>query len=200
VESGLAEVQDVHKVQGVQGFNGVQKVQIARSQFLRLIRGGEVAVLATLRTGRAVFLANLNGIARALASDMAAIRKYEELHAWQLARDLRDAIFTLTESGPVLKNVKFRDQIRLSSSSSPANIAEGFGRFKPREFAQFMRIARPSLFETRNHLQDGHSKKYFSDEDTARLLKLQVRAAIATTRLLRYLESCKGKAPTGWTT
>jgi len=106
--------------------------------------------------------------------------------------------FSRQPAGPVLRNLKFRDQIRDSSSSSPANIAEGFGRFRPREFAQFMRIARASLLETRNHLQDGKTKKYFSEEDTARLLKLQVRATIAATRLLRYLESCKGKAPTGW--
>ena len=130
---------------------------------------------------------------------MVAARSFEELDAWQLSRELRDTIFTLTETGPVLKNLKFRDQIRASSSSPPANISEGFGRFKPREFAHFMRIARASLLETRNHLQDGRTKKYFSEEDTARLLKLQVRATMASTRLLRYLESCKGKAPTGWT-
>jgi four helix bundle protein len=129
---------------------------------------------------------------------VSAVRRYEDLHVWQLASELRDAIFTLTETGPVLRNLTFRDQVRRSSSSPPANIAEGFGRFKPREFAQFLRIARASLIETRNHLQDGRTKKYFTEEDTEHLLKLQLRATIAATRLLRYLESCKGKAPTGW--
>jgi four helix bundle protein len=129
---------------------------------------------------------------------VSAVRRYEDLYAWQLARELRDAIFALTETGPVLRNLKFRDQVRRSSSSPPANIAEGFGRFKPREFAHFMRIARGSLLETRNHLLDGRGKRYFSDEDAERLLRLQVRATIATTRLLRYLESCRGEAPTGW--
>jgi four helix bundle protein len=129
---------------------------------------------------------------------MSAVRRYEGLHAWRLATELRDAIFAATEHGPVLRNFTFRDQIRRSSSSPPANIAEGFGRFKPREFAHFMRIARGSLLETRNHLLDGRGKRYFSDEDAEHLLELQVRATIAATRLLRYLESCKGKAPTGW--
>ncbi len=129
---------------------------------------------------------------------MAAVRKYEDLDAYQLSKQLRDAIFTMTEVGPTLKNLKFRDQIRRSSSSAPANIAEGFGRFRPTEFAQFLRIARASLFETRNHIEDGVTKKYFSDEDASNLLCLQVRATKAATGLLRYLESCKGKAPTGW--
>lgn len=129
---------------------------------------------------------------------MAAAQKYEDLDVYQLSRELRDAIFTLTEAGPTLKNLKFRDQIRQSSSSTPANISEGFGRFRPKEFAHFLRIARASVLETRNHIEDGHTKKYFSDKDTTRLFDLQVRATKATTRLLRYLESCKGKAPTGW--
>ena len=129
---------------------------------------------------------------------MAAVQKYEDLDAYQLSRELRDAIFRLTEGGPTLRNVKFRDQIRRSSSSPPANIAEGFGRFKPREFANFARIARASLLETRNHIEDGRTKKYFSEEDCARLLELQLRATRATTGLLKYLDSCKGKAPTGW--
>jgi four helix bundle protein len=94
--------------------------------------------------------------------------------------------------------VKFRDQIRRSSSSPPANIAEGFGRFKPREFAHFTRIARASLLETRNHIDDARKKGYFSDTECTRLFELQVRATKATTGLLRYLDSCKGRAPTGW--
>jgi four helix bundle protein len=85
------------------------------------------------------------------AGGMTAVQKYEDLDAYQLSRDLRDAIFSLSEAGPASRNMKFRDQIRRASSSPPANLAEGFGRFKPREFAHFTRIARASLLETRNH-------------------------------------------------
>jgi len=126
---------------------------------------------------------------------MVALKRYEELEVWQLATRLRDKVFALTESGPASRNFKFRDQIRTSSSSAPANIAEGFGRFKPREFAYFMRIARGSLLETRNHVQDGRTKQYFSEEDTKDLLMLQVRATIAATRLVTYLDSCPPDGP-----
>ena len=126
---------------------------------------------------------------------MAGVRRYEDLLVWQLASGLRDKVFTLTEKGAVSRNFKFRDQIRESSSSAPANIAEGFGRFRPREFAFFVRIARASLLETRNHLQDGQNKKYFTEADAADLLKLQVRATVAATRLLKYLDSCDGNVP-----
>jgi four helix bundle protein len=85
------------------------------------------------------------------------------------------------------------------ASSSPArNIAEGFGRFKPRSFAYFVRIARASLLETRNLLQEGQTKNYFTKTEVEPLLRLQTRALKATTKFLRYLDSCKGKAPTDW--
>jgi four helix bundle protein len=141
---------------------------------------------------------DLDGTPRAADLWMATAQKFEELEAYQLSKELRDTIFKLTEAGPMLTNLKFRDQIRRSSSSAPANVSEGFGRFKPREFAHFARIARASLLETRNHIEDGRTKNYFSEEEATRLFDLQVRATKATTGLLRYLESCKGQAPTGW--
>lgn len=118
--------------------------------------------------------------------------------AWQLSVELRDAIFVLTESGPASRDFRFRDQIRVSSSSAPRNLAEGFDLFNPRQFARHARIARGSLGETKNGLLEGRQKNYFSEADTQRLLTIARRARRATTRLMEYLISCKGIAPTGW--
>src|SRR5262249_18276353 len=46
-----------------------------------------------------------------------------------------------------VRDFKHRDQIRGSSASAPSNIAEGFGRFSPAEFALFLKYARASLME-----------------------------------------------------
>ena len=43
--------------------------------------------------------------------------------------------------------------------------------------------------ETKNHIYAG-SRMYFSPEDTHLLLSLANRALAATSRLIRYLESC----------
>ena len=61
-----------------------------------------------------------------------------------------------------------------------------------------MRIARGSLLETRNHVLKAKANGYITDEESVGLLRLQSRATGAVTSLLRYLDSCKGKAPTGW--
>jgi four helix bundle protein len=129
---------------------------------------------------------------------VAGVKSFEDLDAWKLSVDLRDRVLELTESGRAGRDVRFCEQIRDSASSAPRNIAEGFGAFMPREFARFVRIARKSLMETKNHLLDTRGRRYWSEEQAAKLLVLCNRALGATTALLRYLDSRKGIPPTGW--
>ena len=65
-------------------------------------------------------------------------KRYEELEAWQIADELRREVLALTEKGPASKDFKWRDQIRDAASSAVRNIPEGFGRFRPADFARFM--------------------------------------------------------------
>lgn len=118
---------------------------------------------------------------------MPGVTRYEDLDAWRLSYELQREVFALTATGLAARDFKFRDQIRDSSASASRNIAEGFARFRPAEFARFLEIARGSLTETHHHLRDGRDRGYFTDADHDRLSLLAGRAAIATTRLLRYL-------------
>jgi four helix bundle protein len=75
------------------------------------------------------------------------------------------------------------------------NIAEGFGRFRPLDFARFLEIARASLYETQNHLIDGRDREYLSQALYSRLWNLSDAALIATTNLMLYLKRRARKAP-----
>jgi four helix bundle protein len=123
------------------------------------------------------------------------VRRYEDLIAWQLAYELQREVFALTATGPAARDFRFRDQIRESTASAARNIAEGFGRFRPLEFARFLMIARGSLTESHHHLRDGRDRGYFTAEDHSRLALLAGRAAIATTRLSRYLHNRGNRTP-----
>ena len=127
---------------------------------------------------------------------MAGIDSFDKLDAWQLAAALRDRIYAVTEAR--CSDWPFRGQIRDAAASAPRNVAEGFGLFKPRMFARHVRIARGSLAETRNHLQDAADRGLFAPSETDELFRLVHRALGATTGLLRYLESLDGEAPTNW--
>lgn len=120
---------------------------------------------------------------------MTTAYRYEDLVCWQLASELEQLVFELTANGPASKDFKFRDQMRDSSSSATRNMAEGFGRFRPTEFANFLRIARGSLMETHNGAGAGLKKGYFSEKDTDRMQRLATRSSTATKRLMNYLES-----------
>jgi four helix bundle protein len=118
------------------------------------------------------------------------VKRYQDLVAWQLAYQLQRDVFALTATGSGSRDFKFRDQIRDSSASATRNIAEGFGRYRPAEFARFLDIARGSLTETHNSLRDGRDRGYLTAADTDRLQLLAGRAAKATTGVIRYLRSC----------
>jgi len=123
------------------------------------------------------------------ARDMQSAKRYQDLVCWQLADELEQLVHALTETGPVARDFKFRDQIRDSSSSATRNMAEGFGRYWPREHAQFLRIAKSSLMETHNSAGAGFKKKYFTAADTERMQRLCGRSGKAAVRLIKYLES-----------
>ena len=129
---------------------------------------------------------------------MAGVKNFEELTAWQLSAELRDRILALTENAPAACDANFRDDIRRSARSAQSNLSEGFGAFYPKEFARFGRIARRSIQETRNHLGDARRRKYCPEEQIKDLIHLTFRAQKCTTRLIQYLDSCKGRPPAGW--
>ena len=123
------------------------------------------------------------------------VRRFEDLIAWQLAFELQREVFAFTAIGVVWRDVKYREQSRDSSASATRNTAEGFGRFRPTEFARFLEIAHGSLDETKHHLHDGHARGYLVASEHDRLVKLTIRALAANTRLMKYLHTCGENSP-----
>jgi four helix bundle protein len=122
-------------------------------------------------------------------------RRFQDLEAWQLANEVKREVFALTETGPATKDFEFRDQIRNSAASAPRNIAEGFGRFRPRDFARGCEVANGELHETESSLDDGHDRRYFTGADVERVRQLVQRAQKTTSRLIIYLRTCPEPKP-----
>jgi len=80
------------------------------------------------------------------------IEKFEDLIAWQKARELTKNIYRVTKHGDFLKDFGLRDQIRRSSVSIMSNLAEGFERGGRSEFHQFLVYAKGSYAELRSQL------------------------------------------------
>jgi four helix bundle protein len=83
---------------------------------------------------------------------MGKVERFEDLIAWQKARDLTREIYAVTRRGTFARDFALRDQIQRASVSVMANLAEGFERGKRTEFHQFACTSKASCGEVRSHL------------------------------------------------
>lgn len=96
---------------------------------------------------------------------MATFNRFEDIQAWQKARILTKRIYEITKEGDFAKDFDLRSQIRRSSISIMANIAEGQGRRSDKEFANFLNISLGSVAETKSHTYVALDLKYLNQTD-----------------------------------
>ncbi|MCE5230648.1 four helix bundle protein [bacterium] len=80
------------------------------------------------------------------------IERFEDLIAWQKARELTREIYCLTRNSPFANDHGLTNQIRRAAVSVMSNIAEGFERWGNGEFEHFLSIAKASCAEVRSQL------------------------------------------------
>lgn len=81
-----------------------------------------------------------------------AIESYRDLHVWQAAVELTVECYAETKKFPTSETYGLTSQIRRSSTSVAANIAEGYGRDNTGSYVQFLRVAQGSLKELETHV------------------------------------------------
>jgi four helix bundle protein len=123
---------------------------------------------------------------------VAGVRDFRELVCWQLAYELKIAVYRIADRPRVRCDVRLRGQLIETARSAPRNIAEGFARRSHADFARFLDIARASLTEIQNHLQDGVDCRYFSQVECDDMVTLAKRASGAIAALQRYLRRNPG--------
>ena len=75
------------------------------------------------------------------------MRDYKKYKVWELGHEVTLERYKLTRDFPKLEMYGMVSQMRRSSSSIPANIAEGCGRESDQEFKRFLTIERGSASE-----------------------------------------------------
>jgi four helix bundle protein len=112
------------------------------------------------------------------------INRFEDLIAWQEGRRLAASIHTVMNSGSFAKDFAFRNQLWRAALSVPSNVAEGFERFRPKEFAHYLSIAKASCGEVRSDLYTAFDVGHI-DEETLNTLLTQARCCSRTIGKLR---------------
>ena len=92
------------------------------------------------------------------------VERFEDLIAWQKARQLTAEIYRVSMHGEFAKDFGLRDQIRRAAVSAMSNIAEGFERGSRGEFHQFLVIAKASCAEVRSQLYVAQDVGYINQK------------------------------------
>jgi four helix bundle protein len=73
---------------------------------------------------------------------VAMIKRFEDIKAWQKARELVSEVYGKCAAGPIAKDYGLKDQLCRAAVPSMSNIAEGFARRTDKDFAHFLDVAK----------------------------------------------------------
>lgn len=119
---------------------------------------------------------------------MATFNSFEDITAWQKARQLTKGIYDVSNRGAFSKDFGLRDQIRRASVSIMSNIAEGFERAGNKEFVQFLSTAKGSSGEVRSQLFVALDQKYIDKTAFDEFSTLTKEVNSMLTGLMNYLK------------
>lgn len=95
-----------------------------------------------------------------------AIKRFEDIRAWQEARTLTKQVYNLCKVSPGLRrDRRLRDQVQSAAVSVMSNIAEGFSRRSDKEFTQFLFVAKGSAAEVQSLLYVAMDQEYLTHKD-----------------------------------
>jgi four helix bundle protein len=103
---------------------------------------------------------------------MTGIRRFEEIMAWQKARELVRETYRVCGIAPFSKDFGLKDQICRAAVSSMTNVAEGFGRKSSKDFAHFLDVARGSTLEVQSLLYVARDLSYLQPAEFEKLYKI----------------------------
>lgn len=119
---------------------------------------------------------------------MATVNRFEDLAAWQRARELAKAIYNATRSTLFADDPDLKRQIRRASGSVMDNIAEGFGREGRAEFMQYLSVAKGSATEVKSQLYRSADNCYISQDEFTALYTLTDETIRIINGLMKYMQ------------
>lgn len=120
---------------------------------------------------------------------MPTITRFEEIEAWQTARELTKILYSITDNGKIARDFGLKDQLRRVSVSVMSNIAEGFESKTQASFIRYLGIAKASAGEVRSQLYVARDVGYLTEEQFSTLFQMTEKASRQLSRFISYLET-----------
>ena len=115
------------------------------------------------------------------------VKDFRDLQVWQKAHQLTLTVYRLTASFPQTERYGLTSQLRRSSASVAANLAEGCGRNGDAELARFCSIAMGSASELEYHLLLARDLKLLKVTDYTEIATQTTEVKRMLTGLLQKL-------------
>ena len=116
------------------------------------------------------------------------ITKFEDLEVWKQRISIAVLVYKTTDEGKFSKDFGLRDQVRRSVVSISANIVEGFKKNNNKEFVRYLKIAKGSTGEARNHLYIAKEVNYLNEDDFNNLNNKLMEVAKQLSGFIHYLK------------
>lgn len=120
---------------------------------------------------------------------MPTITRFEEIEAWQTARELTRLIYSFTEEAKFSRDFGLKDQIRRASVSIMSNISEGFESQTQAQFIRYLGLAKASAGEVRSQLYVSRDLDYITQEQFTKAFATAEKASRQIARFISYLET-----------
>jgi four helix bundle protein len=115
------------------------------------------------------------------------ISRFEDIEAWQLARELTRMVYRLTQRQAFGKDYGLKRQIQEAAGSSMHNIAEGFDSETNAAFIRFLRYAKRSCTEVQSELYVALDEAYISKDEFDSSYEQARRTRAAIRGFINYL-------------
>ena len=116
------------------------------------------------------------------------IEQFEDIEAWQLARELTQKVYRLTKKSEFAKDYGLKRQIQDAAGSSMHNIAEGFDSETNAEFIRFLRYAKRSCTEVQSELYVALDEDYISPNEFKDVYEQARQTRAAVRGFINYLK------------
>ena len=115
------------------------------------------------------------------------IERFEDIKAWQLARELALKVYGLTKKTEFAHDFGLKRQIQDAAGSSIHNIAEGFDAETNPEFIRFLRYAKRSCTEVQSELYVALDQQYIVNAEFQDVYDHAGRTRAAIRGFIKYL-------------
>ena len=119
------------------------------------------------------------------------IERFEDIDAWQFARELTRKVYGLTNKAKFARDFGLKGQIQDAAGSSMHNIAEGFDSESNPEFVRFLRYAKRSCTEVQSELYVALDQQYITKAEFQDTYDHAGRTRAAIRGFIKYLQAYK---------